>query len=82
MGQKKSPEPEKLLSSDDVVKLIRLESYNYNTLAEMGQAVGMYGGNISDVLNRRKGVSRKLPKLLGLREVKYYVPIEEKTEDE
>jgi hypothetical protein len=68
---------DELLDAEDVLRLLRLESYKYDTLAEMGKEVGMYGCNMSDVLNRKRGIGKKILKHLRLREVKMYVPIKE-----
>jgi hypothetical protein len=63
----------KLLDIESVLKLLRLESYKYESFADMGRNNELSGDHIAEVLARKKGPGPKILKILHLQETKRYI---------
>ena len=66
----------KLITIDDVLKLLSTETNNYPSLVDMGKKNGVTGRHIRRVLNKVKSPGPKILDILHLKQVTRYVATE------
>ena len=69
---------EKLLDLEEVLHLLRLKSYEYESFADMGRQNGLSGDHVAEVLAKKKNPGPKILNILKLKQVKRYVVVEAK----